>query len=199
MSSNFTDRPCAECGKRKSPTYRDKRLCYTCDKAHSKARSLAAHASRTRQRYGITQAEYWALYEAQGGKCYICHKGRGLSKRLAVDHDHKCTEGHAQNWGCQKCIRGLLCSSCNTFLGRTGDDPSVGERLAEYLRNPPWRVWKSRQSSNTTEPISHVPQPRAGARSSARSTTTEARARRSTSVSGRSSATRAKPRATLSP
>ncbi len=31
---------------------------------------------------------YWALYEFQGGKCYVCQVATGKKRRLAVDHEH---------------------------------------------------------------------------------------------------------------
>lgn len=38
------------------------------------------------------------------------------------------------------CIRGLLHSKCNSFLGWVRDDAIAFERGAEYLRNPPARI-----------------------------------------------------------
>ncbi|MBF6428677.1 endonuclease VII domain-containing protein [Nocardia cyriacigeorgica] len=77
--------------------------------------------------YGLTTAEYWAIYEAQGGRCYICRKGRGLRKKLSVDHDHATGR-----------VRGLLDTACNrNVLGHFQDDVEALERAIEYLKNPP--------------------------------------------------------------
>lgn len=62
---------------------------------------------RFKRVYGITLEEYASLYDEQGGRCALCggeSNGRG---RLAVDHDHETGR-----------VRGLLCFSCNTALGR---------------------------------------------------------------------------------
>jgi hypothetical protein len=54
---------------------------------------------------------------------------------LAVDHNHE----HCAT-GCPDCIRGLLCSTCNQFLGFGRDDPALFQRAVEYLLDPPSRV-----------------------------------------------------------
>jgi hypothetical protein len=77
-------------------------------------------------RYGITSEQYKALYEAQGGVCYICQRATGKRKRLAVDHDHK--TGY---------VRGLLCSPCNNILAHLRDDLLAAYRVVEYLEKPP--------------------------------------------------------------
>jgi len=77
-------------------------------------------------RYGITPEQYWALYEAQGGVCYICQRATGKTKRLSVDHDH--ATGY---------VRGLLCGPDNKILGHMRDDPDMARRVASYLEAPP--------------------------------------------------------------
>lgn len=69
-------------------------------------------------RYGMSQIEYDALLDAQGGKCRLC----ASESRLNVDHSH--TTGR---------IRGLLCVRCNTALGAFGDDPERLRAAARYV------------------------------------------------------------------
>ena len=78
------------------------------------------------ERYGITPEQYWALYEAQGGSCYICQRATGKAKRLSVDHDH--ASGY---------VRGLCCSTCNNIFAHLRDDPVAAQRIVEYLNEPP--------------------------------------------------------------
>lgn len=111
--------------------------CATCHRAEKDARRSRSRASAVRRRFGITDAEYQRLYEAQQGRCFICRRATGRVKRLAVDHDHRCDQGHEPTTGCPECVRGLLCSECNRMLGRLGDDPAAFLRAAEYLRRPP--------------------------------------------------------------
>lgn len=63
--------------------------------------------------YKITLEDYQELFEVQGGVCAICHHSEtnldpksGLTRYLAVDHDHKTGR-----------VRGLLCRRCNQVLG----------------------------------------------------------------------------------
>lgn len=97
--------------------------------------SIKTRGNRLENQYSITQNEYDILYEAQGGRCYLCGR-RSLRVPLAVDHDHKTGE-----------VRGLLCPDpnfgCNLkILPRfdASDDPvQMALRLLQYLRDPPAR------------------------------------------------------------
>lgn len=84
-----------------------------------------------RSKFGISLAEYEALLAGQGGGCAICgHQPQGDSPRLAVDHDHACCPGRRS---CGRCVRGLLCASCNNGLGRFKDSPALLRRALEYV------------------------------------------------------------------
>jgi recombination endonuclease VII len=109
--------------------------CATCHRAVKAARRTTAHGLYVLKTYGITEDEYWALYELQGGRCYICQRATGRSKRLAVDHDHACCP---ETPACGRCVRGLLCRSCNRdVLGHLRDDVEALRRAIDYLTNPP--------------------------------------------------------------
>jgi hypothetical protein len=108
--------------------------CATHNRANRLAQRTAAHARRLDQVYSITAAEYAAILESQGGKCAICNRATGTKRRLAVDHDHSCCNGPTS---CGNCVRGLLCKSCNTMLGRMRDDAETFTRAAEYLTHWP--------------------------------------------------------------
>lgn len=71
------------------------------------------------RRYGMTLEDYQKLLTKQDEKCAIC-KNEG---KLVVDHDH--TTG---------IVRGLLCSKCNTGLGKLGDNIEKIEEVLGYLR-----------------------------------------------------------------
>ena len=85
-----------------------------------------AHGTRVEKIYGIAAHQYWELYAAQGGRCFICQRATGKTKRLAVDHDHETGE-----------VRALLCSQDNQMIGRIGVAALV--RAIEVLTNPPAR------------------------------------------------------------
>ena len=67
----------------------------------------ASQRAAALRRFGITAAVYDVLFASQGGVCAICRGGNKSGRRLAIDHCHETGK-----------IRGLLCASCNVFLGR---------------------------------------------------------------------------------
>lgn len=87
-----------------------------------KAKSREGHLLR---KYGITQADYEALLEQQGGGCAICERKPTKKISLHVDHDHRTGT-----------VRGLLCFLCNNALGDLGDDAEHLRKAISYL-NPP--------------------------------------------------------------
>lgn len=60
-------------------------------------------------KYGITIDDYNKLLLNQGGVCAICKrfKLRTIDRRMHIDHDHA-----------TGLVRGILCSNCNTALGK---------------------------------------------------------------------------------
>lgn len=125
-SRSMTSRPCKDCGSTSRKTSAPGPRCATCHRERKKVTRQAAHGRWILKTYGITSEQYEALYEAQGGACYICQRAKGISKKLAVDHDHE-----------SGFVRGLLCTTCNKILGHFRDDPLAAWRTANYLRQPP--------------------------------------------------------------
>jgi hypothetical protein len=142
VASNWLGKPCFDCGKKKGPNQADEKRCYSCDRKVKKEKSQNKHSAHVEANYGITGQEYAALLAFQGGRCAICGYASGRTKRLAVDHDHSCEQGHDPREGCVLCVRGLLCGVCNTFVGRMRDNPETFDRGGQYLRRPPWKVMK---------------------------------------------------------
>lgn len=126
--------PCKDCTAegvtRTRPAVHPGPRCATHHRAKRNSDRARAHGSRIFATYGITLDEYAALYQAQGERCAICRWARGVSKKLAVDHDHALGNG-------RDAVRGLLCGPCNQMLGRAGDDPELFRRAARYLTDPP--------------------------------------------------------------
>src|SRR3990167_4775090 len=87
----------------------------------------AAFAPRRRTasslaQFKITQDQYDAMWEAQGGVCAICGKACAMKSVLSVDHDHESGK-----------VRGLLCGKCNIGLGLLGDNLCALLMALEYL------------------------------------------------------------------
>lgn len=112
---------CARCRETKATTHfnRVKRprgdywnaWCKPCANEYAKIRER-------NKRYGITSAQYDAIWAQQGGRCAICDEAEG-KRQLSVDHDHE-----------TGAIRGLLCMLCNMGIGALRDDP---DRLAAAM------------------------------------------------------------------
>jgi len=113
--------------------------CDECWREEKKRRSKVAHGKRIEKHFDIDSLIYDALYLAQGGRCFVCGRATGKARRLAVDHDHNCQEGHDPKMGCRKCIRCLACGPCNKdVLGRL--DVDALRRAIIVLTDPPARV-----------------------------------------------------------
>lgn len=90
-------------------------------------RNRQTHLFRT---YNITSELYENLLEQQNQSCALCGKHKSeFKRRLAVDHDHTCCPGSRS---CGRCIRGLLCAPCNTFLGKVESGVVTIEQIETY-------------------------------------------------------------------
>lgn len=81
-----------------------------------------------KRNFGMTLSDYKDKLDEQNQVCAICghqetYKRYGKVCSLAVDHCHDTGQ-----------IRGLLCQSCNTTIGKMNDDPEMLEKAAAYLR-----------------------------------------------------------------
>ena len=88
---------------------------------------------------GRTKENYEAVYREQKGCCAICGKS-DLSRWLASDHDHRCCEN-----GCEKCVRGFLCQTCNQGIGFLLDSPDLLRKAAEYIE-----FWRQKHESRSS-------------------------------------------------
>lgn len=96
---------------------------------HRKAFPKAWKNTHLMSSFGISLSHYVEMKVAQGGVCAICrnpetHKRGNKIKDLAVDHCHKTGK-----------VRGLLCSDCNTGIGKLKDSPEILDAAAAYLRS----------------------------------------------------------------
>ena len=72
------------------------------------------------KKFGMDESKYNEIFKSQKGKCAICGaKPDTRWKMLAVDHCHR-----------TKKVRGLLCMTCNTMLGRL---EKRFDKVMEYL------------------------------------------------------------------
>ena len=87
-----------------------------------------------RNAHGMTPENWGALWQSQGGCCYLCGDPLDvlLPRFIHIDHDHSCCPDHKS---CTRCRRGLACHSCNVLIGLAGDDPERLLRIAAALRS----------------------------------------------------------------
>lgn len=98
------------------------RVCASCKRTKSRSYNRTSHLMET---YGLSQEEYQAILDGQGGACAIC--GGVRIYNLQVDHCHK-TEA----------VRGLLCKACNKWVLRGArDNPQTLRNAADYLESYP--------------------------------------------------------------
>lgn len=107
---------------------KEKGICVNCHKvpAHPGKSScdlcLLKKRINTRNRVmKINGAWYWSKLKEQDNKCAIC---QGFMKTINIDHDHATGK-----------VRGLLCTSCNTSLGKFKDNPAILRVAADYIED----------------------------------------------------------------
>jgi Autographiviridae endonuclease VII len=78
-----------------------------------------------KNKYGISIEEYNKMLDEQDGKCLICdtREPKGSHNTFNVDHCH--ITGN---------VRGLLCWSCNSGMGKFNDDIGLLEKVILYLK-----------------------------------------------------------------
>lgn len=90
------------------------------------------------EHFNISQILFDAILARQEGRCAICRTSKPTSdgRNWSIDHDHACCPGKKS---CGKCVRGLLCTKCNTILGLMNDDTNLFGAISWYLATPPAR------------------------------------------------------------
>jgi hypothetical protein len=83
-------------------------------------------------RYGLTREQFDRLLEIQQNACAMCHTRFEEEQPIFIDHDHACCPDEKSS--CGKCVRGLLCLSCNTALGLIERKYELAQA---YLNDPP--------------------------------------------------------------
>jgi predicted RNA-binding Zn-ribbon protein involved in translation (DUF1610 family) len=73
-------------------------------------------------KYGMTRQALDVLREQQGATCALCEGGLQGGRKEHVDHCHETGK-----------VRGILCSECNTGIGKLRDDPALLRRAANYI------------------------------------------------------------------
>jgi hypothetical protein len=93
-------------------------------KNNSEKCRASSRNTRIKKAYGITAAEFDALFLKQGNKCACCGTDKpGTQKGWHIDHDH-ITGG----------VRGILCHHCNVMAGMSRDSITILRSSIAYLK-----------------------------------------------------------------
>jgi hypothetical protein len=92
----------------------------------SKDVGLLGYDPRRFKKHNIEKDQYDILLKKYDGKCWVCKE----SNASIIDHDHRCCHG---TYSCGVCIRGVLCSNCNTGIGLFKDSVKRLKEAIEYL------------------------------------------------------------------
>jgi len=125
-----TPKQCVNCRRVLGPDQYMKNI-NSSDGLRSKCKSCTSRR-QILKKYGLTSKQYAEM--AKDG-CTIC----GSYYRLHIDHDHKCCPraDSGSKSICGACVRGILCSNCNTAIGMFNDDPVRMLAAIEYVTTRP--------------------------------------------------------------
>jgi hypothetical protein len=96
-------------------------------KKWARIKELGRLANRKRL-YNLSEEQYQKKLSNQGNKCAIC---RIKMSKPGVDHNRACCN---REGSCGKCVRGILCSNCNSILGFAKDSIKNLRNAIEYLK-----------------------------------------------------------------
>lgn len=111
---------CRSCGNKDAKRYRD-------------SNPEKTFAYRMWTQYRLRIEEYKELTK---NGCEVC----GSFKRLVIDHDHSCCSGTST---CGNCIRGVLCTPCNTAEGMLESSLQNAKNMVKYIKK-----WENRNGKN---------------------------------------------------
>lgn len=74
---------------------------------------------RIKLQYGLTVEQHEEMLKDAGNRCEICRRN---PSKLCIDHSHKSGK-----------VRGILCCSCNSFIGRLETHGNFIPLLEKYL------------------------------------------------------------------
>lgn len=89
-------------------------------------------AKRAAKNYGLSESTVTELLDTQRGQCAICEVTFSEKTKYVIDHDHTCCPGTVT---CGKCVRGILCITCNVRLGVIENKVFTGNAVKYLARS----------------------------------------------------------------
>lgn len=101
-------------------------------------RDVPGKPASSLSRPGLPRGLVEDLVRRQGGLCAVCR----ARPATHADHDHALARLHPHPDAayCVRCLRAVLCNSCNSMVGFAADSPEVLEAGAAYVR-----AWRERR------------------------------------------------------
>jgi hypothetical protein len=96
---------------------------------------LCVNRRNVELKYNLAPGAFDRLLDEQSGSCAICCRPFDDERQLLVDHDHSCCP-HKPKKACGRCVRALLCGTCNSGLGMLREDARIIGRAIAYLSVP---------------------------------------------------------------
>lgn len=102
------------------------------DRLARKAESIRAKTDRLERLYALSWFDYLSLLDNANYACQICMNVFTPANPAHIDHDHHCCKDKTS---CGKCVRGLLCRTCNSGLGYFRDNAISLLNGYQYITN----------------------------------------------------------------
>lgn len=110
---------CKQCHNDYYQNYWKNTEAYDKHKKNIQDRRKADPLTHRASKYKLTKQQLINLIDKYDGMCWLCKD----KKATCIDHCH-----------ITKKVRGILCTSCNTGLGKLGDSVEGLQRAIEYIR-----------------------------------------------------------------
>ncbi len=154
---------CKLCSRLRDSTVDPKvKLARTLEWGRTETGARSRKTSWLKHTYNLTPEQKQDMLILQNNRCRVCKvEFDDTVKHLVphIDHNHACCPG---NKSCGKCVRGLLCRTCNTMLGICKDNIQTLENAVQYLKET---TQKCQNKLNTPFALKEQPIPMGWAKS----------------------------------
>lgn len=111
--------------RERSATNKEKKAEY--DRAYRAANPTKVASRKYEDSYGITLEQVLAMFDAAGDSCECC----GICVARPLTGAKKAEVGHVDHCHSTGKVRGILCTNCNTGIGKLRDRPELAVAYLE--------------------------------------------------------------------
>lgn len=117
---------CVECGNFKSSS----KFSGGKNKPHHSLRKICKQCRTYVYEWKLSYKHIEYMLSISENSCEICESSYS-NERLIIDHDHKCCSVDRM---CPKCVRGVLCDTCNKMIGFFKEDIKIMKEAGKYAK-----------------------------------------------------------------